>query len=283
MSVPIKGDKLLRLNYIVANQTNRTRLINKLKGSYTEATAIEVKDLGGMVYEYKPFFGEKTRNPFRIPKKIVEEYNVQLIEDANENELEIPDIDSLAVLKAQLDYWLEQSVLGETIEFTNTDLVAINVVSGEDATSNFVYTYAKDGLLDSSIIGRQKRFNVVRLNVGDVIAAADAESIENEKLIEINDGAIVIDSTHAHEIMDILIEVIGKPEINEEDGWDAYDEPMIFAEDIALPVTHFVPGFAYTATIRNEALDYYGLIDFRIYKEPIPPEDEPETPPVEEP
>lgn len=283
MSVAIKGDKLLRLNYIVANQTNRTRLINQLKDSYAEATAIEVKDLGGMVYEYKPFFGEKTRNPFRIPKKIVEEYNVQLIEDANENELEIPDIDSLAVLKAQLDYWLEQSVLGETIVFTNTDLVGINAVSNKGAAADFVYTYAKDGLLDSSIIGRQKRFSVNRLNVEDVIAAAGDLSIEDTKLIDIIDGMIVIDSTHAHEIMETLIAVIGKPEISEEDGWEVYDEPMIFAEDIALPVTHFVPGFVYTATIRNEALDYYGLIDFRIYKEPIPPEDEPETPPVEEP
>jgi hypothetical protein len=41
MSVQIKGGKLLRLNYIIANQSDRLRLIAKLKQGYAEADAIK--------------------------------------------------------------------------------------------------------------------------------------------------------------------------------------------------------------------------------------------------
>ena len=106
MSVQIKGGKLLRLNYIIANQSDRLRLIAKLRQGYAEADAIKVNDLGGLTFEYTPSIGDEARNPLRIPKKLVEEYNAQLVEDANENDQDVPDFDSLEVLKGQLDYWV---------------------------------------------------------------------------------------------------------------------------------------------------------------------------------
>ena len=259
MSVQIKGGKLLRLNYIIANQSDRLRLIAKLKLAYAEADVIKVSDSGGLTFEYKPFVGEETRNPLRIPKKLVEEYNAQLVEDANENEEDVPDFDSLEVLKGQLDYWVEQSVGGESIVFTENDIVAIEAVAGKVGVSRFVYSYAQNGLLDNTIIGRQKRFTSTRVNIATKIVDTEEEDEENT----IIDGVVVINSLNAREIIEKLVAVVGNPEILEETTWEDYGTPILFPEDIWLPVTHFKSGQTYTANIQSTALDYFGQIEFK--------------------
>ncbi len=281
MSVQIKGGKLLRLNYIIANQSDRLRLIAKLKAAYAEADIIKVADLGGLTFEYKPYTGEETRNPFRIPKKFVEEYNAQLVEDANEAEEEVPDLDSLEVLKGQLDYWVEQSVGGESVVFTENDIVAIEAVSGQSDFGRFVYSFAQNGLLDPTIIGRHKRFTAERVDIKTKIVDTDEEEQgdeEEEKIWSIIDGVVIIDSINPREIIEALVEAVGNAEVPEDATWEDYDTPVLFPEDIWLQPTHFKRGFSYTANIQSIALDYYGQIEFRI---PLPepePEPEPEEP-----
>ena len=260
MSVQIKGGKLLRLNYIIANQSDRLRLIAKLKQGYAEADAIKVNDLGGLTFEYTPSIGEEARNPLRIPKKLVEEYNAQLVEDANENEGNVPDFDSLEVLKGQLDYWVEQAVGGESIAFTENDIVAIEAVAGKVGVGRFVYSYAQNGLLDNTIIGRQKRFTSTRVNIATKIV--DTEEGDEENTI-IN-GVVVINSLNTSEIIEKLISAVGNPEIPEEATWEDFNTPVLFPEDIWLPVTHFKSGQTYTANIQSTALDYFGQIDFKV-------------------
>lgn len=260
MSVQIKGGKLLRLNYTIANQSDRLRLIAKLKQGYAEADAIKVNDLGGLTFEYTPSIGEETRNPLRIPKKLVEEYNAQLVEDANENEKDVPDFDSLEVLKGQLDYWVEQSVGGESIVFTENDIVAIEAVAGKVGVGRFVYSYAQNGLLDNTIIGRQKRFTSTRVNIATKIVDTEEGDEENT----IIDGVVVINSLNTSEIIEKLISAVGNPEVPEEATWEDYNVPVLFPEDIWLPVTHFKSGQTYTANIQSTALDYFGQIDFKV-------------------
>lgn len=273
MSVQIKGGKLLRLNYIIANQSDRLRLIAKLKQGYAEADAIKVNDLGGLTFEYTPSIGEEARNPLRIPKKLVEEYNAQLVEDANENEQDAPDFDSLEVLKGQLDYWVEQAVGGESIVFTENDIVAIEAVAGKVGFGRFVYSYAQNGLLDNTIIGRQKRFTSTRVNIATKIM--DTEEGDEENTI-IN-GVVVINSLNTSEIIEKLISAVGNPEIPEDASLGDYGTPILFPEDIWLPVTHFKSGQTYTANIQSTALDYFGTIDFKIIVDLIEdPEEEPE-------
>lgn len=272
MSVQIKGGKLLRLNYIIANQSDRLRLIAKLKQGYAEADAIKVNDLGGLTFEYKPFFGEEARNPLRIPKKLVEEYNAQLVEEANINEEDAPDFDSLEVLKGQLDYWVEQAVGGESIVFTENDIVAIEAVAGKVDFGRFVYSYAQNGLLDNTIIGRQKRFTSTRANIATKIEDITAEEVEGEsKLVEITNGVVIINSLNPSEIIEALISAIGNPEVSEIATWEDFNTPVLFPEDIWLPVTHFKSGQTYTANIQSTALDYFGQIEFQIFKPEIAP------------
>ena len=209
MSVQIKGGKLLRLNYIIANQSDRLRLIAKLKQGYAEADAIKVNDLDGLTFEYTPSIGDEARNPLRIPKKLVEEYNAQLVEEANINEEDVPDFDSLEVLKGQLDYWVEQAVGGESIVFTENDIVAIEAVAGKVDFGRFVYSYAQNGLLDNTIIGRQKRFTSTRVNI--VTKIVDTEEGDEENTII--DGVVVINSLNAREIIEKLVSAVGNPEI----------------------------------------------------------------------
>ena len=261
MSVQIKGGKLLRLNYIIANQSDRLRLIAKLKQSYAEADAIKVNDLGGLTFEYTPSIGEETRNPLRIPKKLVEEYNAQLVEDANENEEDVPDFDSLEVLKGQLDYWVEQAVGGESIVFTENDIVAIEAVAGKVGVSRFVYSYAQNGLLDNTIIGRQKRFTSTRVPL----------------TTKIGNTPLVVNTLNGHDIIAKIVTAAQNTVVDEDATYLDYDDARLFPEDIELPVTHFVDGKIYTVTLSSNSLDYTGSFDISIDLSAEDPEEE--TPP----
>lgn len=245
MSVQIKGGKLLRLNYIIANQSDRARLIVKLKESYSAATAIVVSDPGGLRLEYKPFHGEETRNPLRVTKSFIEEHNAQLIEDANGAPV---DLESLATLKGQLNAWVEHNVQGNPPVFTDTDLVELVTQSGSAAHPHFVYSYAKNGLLDRSIIGRQKRFTTARVSLTS----------------KIGNTPLVVNTLNSHEIIEKIITAAQNTELDEDATYLDYDDARLFPEDIQLPPTHFVDGKTYTVSLSANSLDYMGTFDISI-------------------
>ena len=286
MGVQVKGDKLLRLSYIITNQSDRQRFIEKLKEAYTDATKIDVTDIGGLRLEYKPSFGNKSRNPLRIPKSVVEEFNVDLLDDDPE-----ADVDALDTLKAQLDHWIELCVNGSAVTgFTNTDFVELITFAGPDNLRRFIYNVGKDALIDTTVIARQNRFSNVRTDIATKIQ----DTTDPDAEIKVVDGVVIVNTLVARDIISALLTVVGNEDIPEEPEVDDFENPHLFYDDIELPVTHFKNGRTYIAKICPFALDYYGQIEFKVEieeevedpdegpEDPEPPQEpDPEDPPAE--
>lgn len=246
MKMLITVAKLPRFQYIMDNQTDKLRFIEKLIARFKDAEEILVADPTGLTYNYFPQFTGETKQealsktPLRIPKAIVEEYNIKAQEELAEGAPAI-DFDSTATLKLQLTYWIEKSVLGQEADFTEDDIINLIATHGEPELGKFVYSIQTNGKLDPTQPSIQKRFSTPRTDV-------------SLKITEPVDKILKIENLNPVEIIKAILEAVnGEAEI---DG----EEPLLFADEILLPVTHFKDGNVYEVKVAPWALDYFGKI-----------------------
>ena len=264
----ITGNKLARLQTILLSQTDKQRLVDAVKAKYENAVEIIVVDPNGITLDYYPRKETETkeqalaRSPIRVKKTFIEETNQALQDALTEGQPEI-DFDSLEVLVGHLDKWVETSILGEADSIGEFDEIELVAAAGRPELGKFVYTHAKNGLLDPTSPKRQKRFSNTRVDIATKIA----------------DSLLTVTSLAPRDILtQILAAVNGDAET---DG----TEPLLFASDIILPVTHFKDGQTYIVYLNTEALDFYGKFEMKVnvgggVQEPVEPEPEPEVQPL---
>ena len=244
MKQVIRGEKLARMQVILATQTDKQRFADKIKERFKDAEEIIVVDPTGINFHYFPRKeGEtqavaKSRNPLMIPKKLVEEFNANLLKDQPDVE---HDFDSVEVLTAQLTHWVDTSIVKADIQFTLDDIVEITAAYGSPDHGKFIYHYAKNGLLDPYADRSQKRFSNYRNDVADQVT----EQIEVGSLIPLTVATQIAAAVNG---------------AAKKDGTD----PLLFPEDIILPVTHFKDGQTYVARIADHALDFYGELEIAV-------------------
>ena len=246
MKMLINVAKLPRFQFIMDNQTDKLRFIEKLTSRFKDAEEILVVDPTGLTYNYFPQSVGQTKQealsktPLRIPKAIVEEYNVKAQEDWEVGDPAI-DPDSTATLKLQLTYWIEKSVLGQEADFTEDDIINIIATHGEPELGKFVYSIVTNGKLDPTQPSVQKRFSTPRTDVG-------------LKITEPADKILKIESLKPVDIVTAILEAVnGDAEL---DG----EEALLFADELLLPVIHFKEGQVYEVKVAPWALDYFGTI-----------------------
>lgn len=256
MKMLITVAKLPRFQFIMDNQTDKLRFIEKLVSRFKDAEEILVADPTGLTYNYFPqFLGQSkqealSKTPLRIPKAIVEEYNIKAQEDWEVGDPAI-DPDSTATLKLQLTHWIEKSVFGQEVDFTEDDIINIIATHGEPELGKFVYSIVTNGKLDPTQPSVQKRFSTPRTDVG-------------LKITEPADKILKIESLKPVDIVTAILEAVnGDAEL---DG----EEALLFADELLLPVTHFKDGNVYEVKVAPWALDYFGKIMIQTTAEVLP-------------
>jgi len=247
MNMRISGAKLPRLNTIIATQAERVKLAETLKSQYNDADQISVKDNGGLHLDYTPIFGGTPRvHSIRIPRTAVEKF----FEVEENREL---DPVATATLKAQLDAWVDGAVAGQSLVFTENDVVELTTSFGLPTLTKFIVNYQVNGAIIEGAIPRTKSF----------VAARRPVTINQT-------GPIVIPHTERKAITTAILAAV-----NGSDELEATD-PQLFADEIVLPVGRLVEGNTYVAQIDRFALDYFGQLEFTIgevteTEEPVDP------------
>lgn len=245
MKQVIRGAKLARMQTILDTQTDKQRFANKIKERFVDAVEVIVVDPTGINFHYFPRMEDEdkafamARPPLSISKLLVEQFNAKLVEDAPEED---HDFDSVEVLVAQLNHWVDTSITKADVVFTADDIVELTTAYGLPDTGKFIYQYTQNGLLDPSLGGKQKRFSNYR------------SDIQEKTLGE----AVVVTSLIPLTVTEQIAATInGEAKV---DG----SEALLFPEDILLPVTHLKDGQTYRGAISSYALDFYGQIDVKV-------------------
>ena len=252
MKERILGAKLARLQTIILTQTDKQRFIEKVKERYTGAQEIVVVDPTGIYFHYFPVFAGETaaeamkKRPLTVSKKLVDDYNTAAQAALPEGAPAL-DLDSLETLTAHLDHWVDTTILKTDTVFTEDDLVQITAVYGKPSLGKFVYDYAKNGLLNPLALLQQRRFSNPRLDVAASLTSP-----------------VTVTSLSPLEVAAQIVTLINDDAVT--DG----SVPLLFADDIIIPVTHLKDGQTYSATVKDSALDYFGRIDFKVVlEEPV--------------
>lgn len=241
MKQVIRGEKLARMQVILATQTDKKRFADKIKERFADVEEIIVVDPSGINFHYFPRKEDETpveakaHSPLMISKKLVEEFNATLLKEQPDEE---HDFDSVEVLTAQLTHWVDKTIVKADIEFTADDIVEITAAYGLPDHGKFIYHYAKNGLLNPYVDRSQKRFSNYRNHIVDKAPG----QIEVTSLIPLT-----------------ITEQIAAA-VNGDAKKDG-TEPLLFPEDIILPVTHLKDGQTYVAQIADHALDYFGELE----------------------
>jgi len=244
MKQVIRGAKLARMQVILATQSDKQRFADKIKERFKDAEEIIVVDPTGINFHYFPRKADEskqvamTRPPLSVLKSLVEEYNAKLLEDQPEEE---HDFDSVEVLTAHLNRWVDKYITKADITFTENDIVEITAAYGFPDNGKFIYQYSENGLLDPTVGAKQKRFSNYRNDIKESIV-----------------GALQVTSLIPLTVTEQLAAAINGEA--ETDGTEA----LVFPEDIQLPVTHFKDGQTYVAYLKNTALDFYGEFEFTV-------------------
>lgn len=241
----IRGAKLARMQTILATQTDKQRFADKIKERFKDAEEIIVVDPTGINFHYFPRMADESqqvamsRPPLSISKLLVEQFNTKLVEDAPEED---HDFDSVEVLVAQLNHWVDTSITKADVVLTTDDIVELTAAYGFPDLGKFIYQYSENGLLDPTVGAKQKRFSNYRTD------------IQEKTLGEATVVTSLIPLTVTEQIA---------AAINGEAKLDG-SEALLFPEDILLPATHLKDGQTYRAAISSYALDYYGQIDVKV-------------------
>lgn len=256
MNELLPKEKLVRFGQVVNQQSDNIRFADKLYERVKDAESILVKDPTGLHFYYFPKFEGETDaqafagRPVAIPKAFVEKFDEEAIKEAAESEVpKEVDLESTEHLKAQVKAWIDTSVLGEEIEYTEDDLIRFISSHGTPEKGKFVVTVAKNGKLDSTARAEQKRFSSDRTDI-------------QEKIKELAIAEIVVGGANFDEVRKQLSELF-----TFEDGKDLYQS------DIILPMTHMREGQTYIASVSPYSFDYFGQFYFKIAK---PDEDDQE-------
>lgn len=239
----IRGAKLARMQTILATQTDKQRFADKIKERFKDAEEIIVVDPTGINFHYFPRMADESqqvamsRPPLAILKSLVEQYNAELLEEQPEEE---HDLDSVEVLTAHLEHWVDKYVKKADVTLTENDIVEIITVYGFRDLGKFIYHYSENGLLDLTLGAKQKRFSSIRTDIASKVTTVTVTSLKE------------------HEIRDQLVAAVNGDALT--DG----TVPLLFADDLVLPTTHFKDGQTYQVGIANTSFDYYGSLQMTV-------------------
>ena len=260
--------KLPRFQYIINNQTDRRRFLDKVLERWVGAEEIYVFDPTGLNYNYFPRFPAETkeqalsRRPVTIPKTKVDEYNQALLEQDPAPETPI-DFDSVDVLIGQLTHWTETTILVSDEPYTEDDIIVILSGHGTPEHGKFIYSFTKDGKISDATQPKQQRMS----NMRDDVQTLVDRIIDETKVV---DNVLIVTSTTHSEVRKQIAELLNG---NLEDlGVELAkgEVPLVFADDLVIPMTHLKDGQTYPADLATTALDFYGRVYFSVDKSQAP-------------